>query len=200
MNSDFCRKCGMDVDPGLQLCEECAEEQEQKGSGTGWIFLGGGLLLVVLLAVILAFTLFPKVKKSVVAGDSFEQCGKNTSRIASALKEYKKDHSGCYPKGLKDLVPAYLDEIPSCPVGGVDTYSKSYRVSDDLSRFTFYCYGENHIADGRAGSWPQYSSVTGLMVKPEKVHEDYSLMKKNPDFNKKPPKNTPADVLPAAPC
>ncbi len=48
-------------------------------------------------------------------------CAENRSLISSAAKRYEM-LEGAYPDSLQELVPGYLQSVPSCPSGG------SYRL------------------------------------------------------------------------
>lgn len=44
-------------------------------------------------------------------------CLQQLQRVARALRDYHRDHSGRYPLQLEQLVPGYLDTLPQCPAG-----------------------------------------------------------------------------------
>lgn len=71
-------------------------------------------ILVLILAVSIP-ALFQNQQKKRIA-----ECAMNLDSIAAACKKYAAEKGG-FPETLSDLVPAYLDSVPSCPSGGAYT-------------------------------------------------------------------------------
>jgi hypothetical protein len=87
-------------------------------------------------------------------------CQSNLKNIGTACEMYSTDHAGRYPKTLAELVPDYLQAIPTCPAAGSDTYSSTYKASTGPDRFELACSGNHHKQ--RRDNLPAYNSVAGL--------------------------------------
>lgn len=74
-----------------------------------------------------------------------------------ACLDYARDHDGCYPDKLSDLITTprkrstpgpikgYYGSIPPCTAAGKDTYSVSYTATNSKNHaFTMYCSGHHH--------------------------------------------------------
>ena len=91
-------------------------------------------------------------QKTTKTSNSLEQCRENCRTIGSALDMYGLDNDGQYPRDLSDLVPRYLESIPTCPATGSDSYSGSYHHNScqgDACRYTFFCQGDYHTREPR---------------------------------------------------
>ena len=99
-------------------------------------FLAGSLLTI-LVAILLPGFIRPSGQGHLTA------CKSNLKNLAIALEMYASDNKEAYPRKLSDVLPGkYLQQIPSCPACGEDTYSPSYQAKG--TRFTLFCRGDNH--------------------------------------------------------
>ncbi|MCD4786477.1 MAG: nuclear transport factor 2 family protein [Candidatus Eremiobacteraeota bacterium] len=96
----------------------------------------------------------------------FTQCQSNMKNIGTALEMYSTDHSGHYPKNLKQLTPEYLKFIPTCASAGKDTYSESYESTQNPDTYEFCCSGSHHSNVGVPPNYPKYDSTRGLTSRP----------------------------------
>jgi hypothetical protein len=55
------------------------------------------------------------------AEDALRICSEQLEATQAAKEQFALDHGGQEPDGWEDLVPAYLDEQPDCPAGGLYT-------------------------------------------------------------------------------
>lgn len=55
-------------------------------------------------------------------------CPRNVSAIGHAIEQYAEQHSGIYPKSLKDLSPAILPVLPKCQSVTWDSYQQGYQT------------------------------------------------------------------------
>lgn len=96
----------------------------------------------------------------------FCKCQSNCVKINTALEEYADQHGGRFPESLEELVPEYLEVIPTCPAAGRDTYSESYMVRYDKGAdewyYTFCCKGRHHFRHIKSADCPYFSSSEGL--------------------------------------
>lgn len=95
----------------------------------------------------------------------YDRCCANLKGIGLALEMYSTDNSGKYPAKLSQLIPEYIESIPTCPSAGKDTYSESYRVSKDGNNYSFFCRGHHHKDEGAPENDPSYNSEKGLVRK-----------------------------------
>lgn len=92
-------------------------------------------------------------------------CKSNCKNLATGLEMWASDHQGRYPEKLSQITPDYLRTIPTCPADGRDTYTETYRVTQNPDNFSFYCSGHSHthiVPDG----YPQYEATQGLIDRP----------------------------------
>lgn len=79
-------------------------------------------------------------------------CKNNLKEISTAMEMYSTDWSGRYPTDLAQLVPEYIDEIPTCRAAGAVTYrmemgeEASHNPAGLRDYFYLCCSGENHLA------------------------------------------------------
>ena len=73
------------------------------------------LAILVLLAAISLPTFFQNQKKAREA-----ECAIQLDAISIACKKYASEQGG-FPETIEKLAPDYLDEVPSCPSGGIYT-------------------------------------------------------------------------------
>jgi Tfp pilus assembly protein PilE len=73
------------------------------------------LAILLLLAAISMPAFFQNQQKKRAA-----ECAMNLDSIATACKHFASEKGG-FPKNLSELVPAYLESVPTCPSGGAYT-------------------------------------------------------------------------------
>jgi hypothetical protein len=54
-------------------------------------------------------------------------CIANLEKLGRALDRYAAEHDHHWPARLNDLLPGYLDELPVCPLDGLEHFSDGYR-------------------------------------------------------------------------
>lgn len=121
------------------------------------------LMIVIAIIAILAAILVPNFLRARAQGQ-VTACKSNCKNIGTALEMYSTDSSGHYPTSLSRLASDYLKVIPDCPSAGGNTYSAAYTYHSNPDAYTFYCNGTNHSAVGYSANYPQYNSVSGLVV------------------------------------
>lgn len=91
-------------------------------------------------------------------------CRHHVEDIANAAQVYAETgHDGALPGETAEMVPLYLNAIPTCPTAGTDTYSFSYRRSTDQHSMTVLCSGEHHrLGFQSVRDYPRFSSREGL--------------------------------------
>lgn len=67
-----------------------------------------------------------------------DHCIYNVQHLGNALQAYRFDHT-TYPSELKELVPEYIEFLPTCAPSGRETYSAGYGVSAYRYRFELHC-------------------------------------------------------------
>lgn len=86
-------------------------------------------------------------------------CRENVLRVATALETYSADHRGRYPAALSDLVPKYLEAVPTCPAAG--TVTLAYVAGAAPDRHALYCAGTWH-RPLQGPNEPAFDSLVGL--------------------------------------
>ena len=120
------------------------------------------LIIVTLVGFGVAAILVPNFIRARARGQ-LTACNSNLKNIGTGLEMYSTDNNGHFPRNLNMLTPNYLRMIPTCPAGGLDTYSHSYQVHADPDAYTVYCSGLNHRSTSLPSGYPQYSSRMGLI-------------------------------------
>ena len=96
---------------------------------------------------------------SLIAVSHLRQCKNNLKAISRGLSDFAGEHSGAVPASIKELVPKFLDEFPSCPAANKDTYV----FSSDGQEITVACSGHWHKSAGvKHPDYPRISPVKGL--------------------------------------
>lgn len=74
-------------------------------------------------------------------------CERNLKVMAQGLEHYHEAH-GEYPQNQYQLVPQYLQDIPSCPASGRQGYRTDFFLSDKgvsgRQSFVIYCADNQH--------------------------------------------------------
>jgi len=137
--------------------------EKEKESGNFKVILI--ISAISIIAVVLVFFLFirPGVKKS-KQESNLSLCFNNIKRITVQLDNYRKDH-GKYPETLKELLPNYFKNLPTCPEANEDTYSEGYQVNSDGQAFTLFCRGNYHSDVNTPPNFPAYYSSEGIVRK-----------------------------------
>ncbi|MCA9795089.1 MAG: hypothetical protein KC910_24945 [Candidatus Eremiobacteraeota bacterium] len=110
-----------------------ASPQEEAPQGAGFR---------ILLIVTLLLTLFT-MRPGAVANQKIGQCEGHLKSLGIALEKYAYRHNGTYPDKLQELVPDYIEAIPTCPAARQDTYTPGYEKHDD-GGYRLVCKGHNH--------------------------------------------------------
>lgn len=138
-------------------------QQSETNPGFRFQWIAGMVITVIIVAGLLLIMCFIVAKVDA----KYRRCQKNCENIGSALLVYSAENNGSFPSKLEMLTPDYIKEIPTCPCSGSNRqYLESYRASDDLKGYTFYCMGRNHILAGTDRNYPQYNSLERLRAKP----------------------------------
>lgn len=125
-----------------------------------WVMCASGAIMVLPLAVFLPGFLGASDSGNVTA------CKSNLKNIGTALEMYSTDYAGRYPTALSALTPMYLKTIPTCPGARSDTYSQSFRSSENPDAYTVFCQGLNHKKNIKSPDFPKYDSFSGLIEAP----------------------------------
>lgn len=107
------------------------------------------IITLITLSVVAFFSVkliksFIRHKAVAETSDNYADCYSSMALIDDAIARYSRDHKGRYPETLSALSPKYLKKIPRCPVAGIDTYSKSYKMIKKPGMYFFCCQGKNH--------------------------------------------------------
>lgn len=89
------------------------------------------------------------------------ECKYNLRKIGVAAQTFSNRHNGRYPTNLSQLIPEYLEEIPSCPYAEWDTYSSTYRTTLDRRYYAVACT-EPHPRQEGESAFLGYSATTGV--------------------------------------
>lgn len=77
-----------------------------------------------------------------------DTCYFNLDHLSRALQSYRFDHT-TYPVHLNELVPDYLDHLPTCPHSGKSDYTLGYHPSPYGYRYQMSC---PHCGDWKVSS------------------------------------------------
>ena len=100
------------------------------------------LMVVIVILGILAVFVVPRITKR-PEDARVTKAKVEISQLENALELYYLDN-GMYPTSLHKLIPDYMSVIPTCPSRGRDTYSESYRTSEDNKEAILFCNIKNH--------------------------------------------------------
>ena len=89
-------------------------------------------------------------------------CKSNLKNIGTALEMYSTDNGGRFPRSPVGLTPNYLEQVPTCPAKGSDTYSEGFASASNPDAYTVVCAGRNHSGVGLGENFPQYTSTQGV--------------------------------------
>ena len=92
-------------------------------------------------------------------------CRANLRNLGVTVEFYATDHSGRFPKSLRQITATYLKTIPTCPAAQKDTYSPSYVSASAPDVFTMFCSGKHHPKEPQ--DYPRYSPGEGLISQSE---------------------------------
>lgn len=152
-----CQICNHVFDD-FESCPQCGSQSVAKLRKRN----PASLIIVAVIGFGLASILVPNFIRARARGQ-LTACKSNLKNIGTGLEMYSTDNHGRYPRTLNQITPNYLRVIPTCPGGGVDTYSHSYVVHADPDHYTVYCSGLNHRSTSLPSGFPQYNSKTGLV-------------------------------------
>lgn len=89
-----------------------------------------------------------------------EQCCEALQDMGAAVELYAEGHSA-YPKSLNELIPAYMDELPTCPG---QTAGQGWKYEVNAEFFTIYCQGHNHPGlGGTPENYPCFTAESGVL-------------------------------------
>lgn len=139
----------------------------------GWILWSLKIFLGMTLAgfIVALLSLIPNMRRA-QAGGHLTACKSNLKNIATAMEMYSTDWSGHYAASLDQLIPRYLEKLPSCPVTGTVTYkmyssSNGEKVKGNEKGYKYYyyieCAGGNHGECDIDGDFPAYNGIIGLI-------------------------------------
>jgi len=119
--------------------------------------------------MLVAAFLFPNFVRARARSGSQMGCGSNLKNIGTACEMYFTDHEQ-YPDSLGALTPDYLRTLPECPAAGRCTYKyQSGHIAYNEPGFKDYyficCAGENHTSVDIPAGYPQYDSISGLLIR-----------------------------------
>lgn len=140
------------------------EEQLAPKKKKGCLVIFVALMLFTLL---LASVFVPNFLRARSRG-IFTNCKENLKRIAAALDHYATDHAGRYPDKLEQLVPEYLENLPTCAASGGRAYYADFGPNAKFNSegyedyFYLSCVGGLHEKSGIVGDFPAFDSVIGL--------------------------------------
>lgn len=92
---------------------------------------------------------------------SLDQLKPRMTELFSALEMYSADHSMAYPETAKELVPKYLDAVPTDPLGG------SPLVYQKTERGYLISTTADYSAAGAAAGYPQMNQDGFFALKAE---------------------------------
>lgn len=84
-------------------------------------------------------------------------CRSNVLVLATAIETCEREQQ-LPVKSLQKLVPAYLKQLPTCPVSGTNTYV--LMREDQSPNFTVCCSGRHH---GDRECYPAYNTRIGTV-------------------------------------
>lgn len=135
---------------------------EQDTPRDGGMIIFGFILVMGMAAVGLFFYFGAPVRAHKVP--TLSSCKSNLKVIGTCLEMYATDEpGGTYPANLAALTPNYFRTIPKCPEAGSDTYSASFKVSDEGTA-RVYCQGNHHPAI--PPDYPRWESKQDLVDPP----------------------------------
>lgn len=87
-------------------------------------------------------------------GYQLEQCGKNLHTIGVAIeKDRLLSEEKVYNSDLKSIFGKTA--VPSCPVGGEESYFEGYKVAPDGKSYVLVCKGKNHTEASVPSDYPR---------------------------------------------
>lgn len=149
---------------------EKESQQEQAPQGAGF-----RILLIVTLLVML-FNMRP----GAVANQKIGECEGHLKSLGIALEKYAYRHNGTYPDKLQELVPDYIEALPTCPAARQDSYSPGYEKHED-GGYRLVCKGENHGDLEIPADYPRINSP----------HLENSLSEEEPKVESPAPQESP---------
>jgi len=120
----------------------------------------GYIVLAVIIAAYFSYVFFYNHMRA-YHGALCTGCCANLKNIGRAIDDYAKQNNGKYPDDLQKLIPIYIHEIPKCPAGKYNKYSRyEYVHSTKPEVYTVYCRGDFHTPMYYQDC-PRYSSIEG---------------------------------------
>ncbi len=79
-------------------------------------------------------------------------CANNLYTIHFAIEDFEKNRDFS-PRTPGDLVPSFLDRIPTCPAAASDTYTEGFTITPTF--LGIECRGLNHLEAGATEDFPR---------------------------------------------
>lgn len=76
------------------------------------------------------------------------QCRDNLQTLLHGIEKYARAHQGRYPALLSEMVPSQLKELPTCELGGPESYTLYSVLENDPSRAVLICSYPGHRLNG----------------------------------------------------
>lgn len=176
-----CRFCGEAISTKPSTSEPLTKMKPGKGRGAsqaskpGGIGNAVGILCLVVIAVVVSASAFAtwrekqletmKRDKARKESRALLDCKINCKNFATALEMYSSDNQGLYPtkENLRSAMIGgnYLNSMLTCPVDGIDHYSRTYESTARPDTFRFHCEAD-HTSQGVPSGLPAYDCSTGL--------------------------------------
>ena len=118
------------------------------------------VLCILVLSIVVALWVVSRGKPA--GAHPTAACAVHLADLHDALERYSKEHRGCYPRSLGDLVPAYFDTLPRCPFCACDAYSPGYELHG-TSDYTLYCIEGRRCFESGLNDYYDVYSRTGRM-------------------------------------
>lgn len=108
-----------------------------------------------------------KEKARVVKGSAdYRTCEANLKDLENKAALFAEAKDGMSPRNLQELVPEFVEELPTCPAGG-SYYYERMQVSQDAPMIRGYsCLGDAHKVVGAPLGRPSLRSDFGLLEAP----------------------------------
>ena len=127
-------------------------------------------LLVILAIIALIFRQQGQVSAESGELEGVKACQANLRSLSTAFEMYATDSNGRYPSSIEDLVPRYIEAVPSCPVAGADSYTASLKTGPSAPRnlqdyqdfYYLACLGAHHSEAGLEADSPYATTIEGV--------------------------------------
>lgn len=76
------------------------------------------------------------------------RCRDNLQTLLHGIEKYARTHEGRYPSMLSEMVPGQLKELPTCELGGAESYTQYSVLENEPSRAVLICSYPGHRLNG----------------------------------------------------